>query len=157
MLLIIVCVASAVFLALARNKTSVSASPAPTSGPTTVPAINFREGAIRVEGATLRVQIADTPEASERGLMFRDSVAPYDGMLFIFDKPQQVVFWMRNTRIPLDVGYFDSQRILREVYPLMPFDETPVYSQSADILYGLELPRGDFVKKGLKVGDKLEN
>lgn len=116
----------------------------------------FTDTTIRLGSQHLYVQVANTPEALQRGLMFRRAVAPYDGMLFVFLSPQKVVFWMKNTLIPLDVGYFDSQGVLREIHPLRPFDETSVTSQSDDIRYALELPQGDFAKKGIKIGDLLE-
>jgi len=161
-LLILSGVAFASFLNLAYVLKGYSAHPLAhplTEPPVALPAtpeIHFGESVIRVGNVTLCVQIADTAEASEQGLMFRDSLSPCDGMLFVFDVPQQAAFWMKNTRIPLDVGYFDSQKILKEIHPLQPFDETPVYSQSADILYGLELPQGDFARRGIKPGQKLE-
>lgn len=117
--------------------------------------VNFFEGTVQLEGQSLKVQIAATEHARERGLMFRETLQPYDGMLFVFEKPQPVAFWMKNTQIPLDIGYFDKDGTLREIYPLEPHNLTPVSSQRSDILYALELPRGDFVKRGLKLGSKL--
>jgi len=120
------------------------------------PAITYRDAAMRVGSQTLHVLVADTPQSMEQGLMYRDSIAPHDGMLFIFSAPQQISFWMKDTYMPLDVGYFDSHKKLLEIHALKPLDETPVPSESSDILYALELPSGNFAKKGLKVGDSME-
>jgi len=49
------------------------------------------------------VEIAATPEEQERGLMFRRSLGPDEGMIFPYAPPQEVGFWMRNTLIPLDI------------------------------------------------------
>src|SRR5262245_30249841 len=49
------------------------------------------------------VELADTMERRERGLMFRMEMAPNDGMLFVYDRPQQMTFWMHNTYLPLDM------------------------------------------------------
>ena len=118
--------------------------------------VTYKEAALRVGDKTLHVQLADTPLTLEQGLMYRKTVLPYDGMIFVFSKPQQVAFWMKNTLIPLDVGYFDSKKVLREIYSMKPLDLTPILSKSRDIQYALELPAGDFVKKGLKVGDTVD-
>jgi uncharacterized membrane protein (UPF0127 family) len=118
--------------------------------------ISYKEGALHMDGQTLHVQIADTPEAMERGLMYRSTMAPYDGMLFVLDTPQSVAFWMKDTHIPLDVGFFDSRQKLLEIHPLKPLDLTVVPSESSDVMYALELPAGNFAKKGLKVGDCMQ-
>ncbi len=52
---------------------------------------------------TFKVELAETPEEQEKGLMFRSYLAPDKGMLFLYDSPQTVSMWMRNTLIPLDM------------------------------------------------------
>lgn len=117
--------------------------------------VEFGEAVVHVGIQPLHVQVADTELARERGLMQRETVAPWDGMLFIFARPQGVSFWMKDTQIPLEVGYFDGTGVLQEIHPLMPYDTTPIKSAKDDILYALELPRGDFARWGLKIGQKL--
>jgi len=115
----------------------------------------FGETTIQVSSKPLFVQTAITDLQHERGLMFRTTVAPYDGMIFIFKSPQKVAFWMKNTLIPLEVGYFNKEGILVEIHSMIPHDMTPIPSSHEDILYALELPIGDFARKGLKIGDKI--
>ncbi len=117
--------------------------------------VEFGEAVIHVGICPLNVQVADTEPARELGLMKRDSVLPWDGMLFVFQEPRAVAFWMKDTRMPLDVGYFDKNGELCEIYPLEPLNTTPVKSIHDDIGYALELPRGDFERWGLKIGQKL--
>lgn len=71
-------------------------------------AFGLRTIELRLGPAHVMAEVADTPESRETGLMFRDSLAPDRGMLFIFETPQRASFWMKNTRIPLSVGFIDK-------------------------------------------------
>ena len=115
----------------------------------------FAQGNILVGPHLLHVQLATTEAAREQGLMKRQTLAPYAGMLFIFPEPRAVSFWMKDTLLPLQIGYFDSQGILREIYSMKPLDTTCHNSRRSDILYALELPAGDFERLGLTIGQKL--
>lgn len=106
--------------------------------------------------ASVQTEIALTRESQRTGLMYRDSLPEDQGMLFAFDAPQQMSFWMRNTKIPLDIGYFTSDGILREYYPLYPFDENARRSIRKDLSYALEVNQGWFKANGVKIGDKLD-
>src|SRR5690606_16784182 len=81
---------------------------------------------IQVGDKPVHVQIAVLDDEMQRGLMERRDLGPNDGMLFIYDRPQSMSFWMRNTPTPLDIGFFDRSGKLLEIYPLHPFDETGV-------------------------------
>lgn len=111
---------------------------------------------VDVGGKTVRMQLAVLPGEQERGLMFRRDLGPNDGMLFVYAKPQQVSFWMRNTPTPLDIGYFDADGVLVEVYPLQPFDEAPVKSRSGNIKFPLEMNQGWFSANAVKPGARLD-
>lgn len=115
----------------------------------------FDQAKITVGQKSLQVQVARTEAAREQGLMHRQTLAPWDGMLFVFQEPQPVAFWMKDTVMPLEVAYFDEAGTLQEIRPLTPGDLTPVRSHRTDILYALELPSGDFERHGLKIGQKL--
>lgn len=90
-----------------------------------------REDLVDLRGAwgqaRFTVEIADTPEAQARGLMFRDSLPRGAGMLFLYDRPQRVAFWMRNTFIPLDMIFVDDTGTVTRVHhEAVPLDETPI-------------------------------
>jgi uncharacterized membrane protein (UPF0127 family) len=104
----------------------------------------------------LAVELAFTDAVRQRGLMFRDSMDEAHGMLFVFERPERLSFWMRNTRIPLDIGFFDSDGVLREIHPLYPFDETAVQSRSNRVQFALEVNRGWFARHGVQPGAQLD-
>ena len=107
-------------------------------------------GAVRFEA-----QLAIDPATQARGLMHRETLGENRGMLFISDRPRRQSYWMRNTHVPLDIGFFTEDGTLREVYPLFPLDETRVVSRRDDIFYALEMNRGWFRRNGVRAGDTL--
>ncbi|HEY0945328.1 MAG TPA: DUF192 domain-containing protein, partial [Opitutaceae bacterium] len=111
---------------------------------------------IKVGARTVQMQLAVTPLEQQRGLMERRDLKPEQGMLFLYVKPQQLSFWMRNTPTPLDIGFFTAEGELREVYPMYPFDETPVKSHRSDLQFALEMNQGWFKANAVKPGDKLD-
>lgn len=111
--------------------------------------------ALKVGERTVQVQVAVHPAETQQGLMFRKSMGEDEGMIFIFPQPQAMSFWMRNTEIPLDIGFFDSTGVLREIYPLYPHDERPVASRGR-MQFALEMNQGWFRRAGVKPGAKLD-
>jgi len=111
---------------------------------------------LSVGGQPLRVQLALTPSEMQRGLMERRDLGADEGMLFVYVRPDQMSFWMRNTPLPLDIGFFDAEGVLREIYPLHPFDERPVRSRSLRLQFALEVNRGWFKAQGLAPGAQLD-
>ncbi|MFM1852015.1 MAG: hypothetical protein RIS54_1699 [Verrucomicrobiota bacterium] len=111
---------------------------------------------IKVGDQSVRVQFAVTPGEMQHGLMERRELGPDDGMLFVYLRPQRLSFWMRNTPLPLDIGFFKANGELAEIYPLLPFDEHPVQSRSLELQFALEMNQGWFKAHGLRPGDKLD-
>lgn len=111
---------------------------------------------IAIGGQELMLQLALTAAEQQRGLMFRETLPEDHGMLFLYDRPGRRAFWMRNTGIPLDIGYFDAGGRLREVRKLFPFDENNVRSASHEILIAVETNRGWFEKNGVAAGAAID-
>ena len=90
--------------------------------------------------------LADTPALRSRGLMGVTSLGDLDGMLFAWDAPLEVAFWMKNTLIPLDIGFFDENGTLALVVSMVPCDADPrsTYPSEGPILYALEALPGFF-------------
>ena len=87
---------------------------------------------VKLGDSTVRLQLAVKPMEMQTGLMDRPKLGADDGMVFIYARPQELSFWMRNTLIPLDVGYCDSKGVLREVWQMYPHDERAVKSRSKE-------------------------
>ncbi len=104
------------------------------------------------------IEIADDDDERARGLMFRDALASGSGMLFIHDAEEPQAYWMKNTKIPLDILYFDNERKLvaqqRDVPPCSLGDGCPSYPSDAPARYVLELNAGEAAR--LKLADGAE-
>ncbi len=88
------------------------------------------------------VELAATPAERAQGLMFRESLAKSAGMLFVFERPGRVAFWMRNTLIPLDMIFLDAAGVVTRVHAnAVPRDETPIEGGEA-VLGVLEINGG---------------
>ena len=112
--------------------------------------------AIKVGDRSVRMQLAVRPNEMQRGLMQRTDLGTDDGMIFVYERPQHMSFWMRNTPTPLDIGFFNAAGVLEEIYQMHPFDETSVPSRSTQLQFALEMNQGWFAKNGLKPGAKLD-
>jgi uncharacterized membrane protein (UPF0127 family) len=114
---------------------------------------------VELSGERFIVELADTADKRNLGLMFRDSMPDDHGMLFIFPGETRRSFWMKNTRIPLDIFYFDSNLALVSVSENTPPCRTlkcPAYPSDGPAKYVLELNAGKAVELGVKSGDVLE-
>lgn len=113
---------------------------------------------VTVGPATFQVEIAQTPDARQRGLMFRQELPSNQGMLFV-QPPGPAVFWMKNTYIPLDLLYFDAEGRLAQIVAEVPPCKTlncPVYpSHTATVRYILEINAGEAARRGIQIGDSL--
>jgi len=102
------------------------------------------------------LQLALDDAEYAQGLMNRDSMPKDHGMLFLFEKPGPRSFWMRNTRIPLDLGYFGADGRLLEIHALYPYDETSVPSRSREILIAVEMNSGWYAKNKITPGARID-
>ncbi len=111
---------------------------------------------IKVDAHPVRMQLAILRAEMERGLMERREMSHDDGMLFIYLRPQRMSFWMRNTHLPLDIGFFNPAGELVEIYQLHPMDENPVSSHSDRLQFALEMNQGWFKANGVRPGAILD-
>jgi len=111
---------------------------------------------IRLGEQALTVEIALTPEEQARGLMHREGIAEGHGMLFVYQRPERLSFWMKNVDFPIDIGFFDSEGVLREVYPMYPNDTRARRSMAQDLLFALETRSGWFRDNGVRPGARLD-
>ncbi len=102
------------------------------------------------------VEVAKTSLERERGLMFRQSLGPDRGMIFLFDPPQSIAFWMKNTLIPLDMLFIGADgRVLNIIENAAPLSLSPRPS-AGDAAMVLEIAGGRASALGIKAGDKVD-
>ncbi|MFN3344513.1 MAG: DUF192 domain-containing protein [Chloroherpetonaceae bacterium] len=120
---------------------------------------NIVKKKIQVDTAFIMVELADDEQKRQMGLMFRDSLEANSGMLFIFPEPKKQSFWMKNCRFPIDIAYIDASRRITDIVsmeppesPFIPDDSLPTYPSSVPVPYALEVPKGWFEARGIRVG-----
>lgn len=110
---------------------------------------------VSVGGVPISVEIADTPALRETGLMHRDSLPANHGMLFVYADEQMRSFWMRNTKIPLDIAFIDRNGSIVNIEQMeAQTDENTI--STAPAMYALEMSLGWFEANGVGIGDRLE-
>lgn len=112
--------------------------------------------AIKVGDRMVQMQLAVQPLEMQQGLMGRRDLGPDQGMIFIYQRPERMSFYMRNTPTPLDIGYFTADGRLHEVYPMYPYDEKPVGSRSREIQFALEMNQGWYKSNDVRSGAQLD-
>ena len=130
---------------------------ASTSDARKYPEVKFPKKHIVLGGKKLTVEVAKTEQQVARGLMFRNEpLKDTHGMLFIFDDEKVRSFWMKNTFIPLVIGFFDKDRKLvsiKEMKPVKSEMEKPLtYSSDVPAKYALELDSGWFDRQKVPLG-----
>jgi uncharacterized membrane protein (UPF0127 family) len=109
--------------------------------------------ALAVGGHALHVEVATTPAARTRGLMFRSVLADDAGMLFVYEDDQALAFWMHNTSLPLSLAFLDAQGRIVQLIDMEPFDDT-IHRSIVPARYALEADRGWFARHSIGVGDR---
>ena len=109
---------------------------------------------IYIEKENLCVELAISKREKSKGLMYRKDLSDSDGMLFIWKNADKRCMWMKNTFIPLDLGFFREDMTLIEVRSLSPRSLTSVCS-SEPAKYAIELPKGWFSSNNIKNNSKL--
>ena len=106
--------------------------------------------------ARFSIEIADTVSSQQLGLMDRPSMPLSSGMLFVYESPRPLSFWMRNTLIPLDMLFIDSKGIVTHIHHMAkPLDETPIVGGLGIAV--LEINGGLAKSMGISVGTELRH
>lgn len=105
---------------------------------------------IKVGSKKYKVKLAETPEDQEKGLQNITNLPENEGMLFIFDKPEEVSFWMKDTKIPLDIVFIDEELVVISVKEGNPESEDFISENNTNFV--LEVNKNS----GIKKGDELE-
>jgi uncharacterized membrane protein (UPF0127 family) len=101
------------------------------------------------------VDIAATPAEQERGLMFVKSLPGNRGMIFPYDPPQNVSFWMENTLIPLDMVFIRADGTIARIVTAKPLDTTNIPS-GEPVAAVLEIRGGRSAELGIRAGDRVD-
>ncbi len=102
-----------------------------------------------------RVEIAASLAEQERGLMFRRELSPDRGMIFPYDPPQEVSFWMKNTLIPLDMIFIRADGAIARISTARPLSLETVPS-GEPVVAVLEIGGGRAAELGIREGDRVE-
>ena len=103
-----------------------------------------------------RVEVARTPQEQAQGLMFRTSMGPNEGMLFPYDQPRILSFWMKNTVLPLDLIFIGpDRRVINVAANAVPYSEESILSD-APAIATLELNAGRAEELGIIAGARVD-
>ena len=107
--------------------------------------------------ATFCVELATTYSERQQGLMFRNDMEFNEGMMFVYDKPQRVSFWMKNTSIPLDIIFADDSGTVTKIFKnAIPLSTASIFG-GENVQYVLEINAGLSKSLGIKVGNILQH
>jgi len=117
--------------------------------------LRFLKGKDNAVIATINIEVADDDAEREQGLMYRDTMAENEGMLFLMETEDIQNFWMKNTILPLDIMYVDSERRIVSIHKnCKPYSLDQIVS-AKPALYVVEVNAGYSGKYGIKVGDLI--
>ena len=146
-------------VAIAMAVAACSPTVAPADAPAGQPQTGLRQVPLTITSANgvhrFTVDVAATGEQQETGLMFVRHLAPDRGMIFPYDPPQPVAFWMHNTLIPLDMVFIRADGTIARIATAKPLDDTPVPS-GEPIAAVLEIAGGRAAQLGIVPGDKVK-
>jgi uncharacterized membrane protein (UPF0127 family) len=110
---------------------------------------------VMIGGKPFRLEVVATENARQLGLMYRTAMPADAGMIFVFRDAKEQKFWMKNTKIPLDIIYLDSAGRVVSVKQMAPLDETGVQSDGP-ARFAIELNQGTAARVGVKAGNSID-
>jgi len=103
----------------------------------------------------ITAEVATTPAQMQTGLMNRFSLKPDHGMLFAYERPEPLSFWMRNTYIALSIAFIGADGTILNIEDMQPQTDDPHWSKGA-AQYALEMKKGWFAERGIVAGNRVE-
>lgn len=128
---------------------------APAATDATQQAQSLRTIPLVVGGHKIAAEVAETDEQRMKGLMYRFSLRPDQGMVFVFRQPQPLGFWMKNTFVPLSIAFIDSSGRILNIEDMAPQTESS-HPSRGPALYALEMRKGWFRDHGVQPGDRVD-
>ena len=116
------------------------------------PAQDFPRMSINIGVHLIQAELASTPEARARGLMFREKLGQNEGMVFRFPAARQVCMWMKNTLIPLSVAFIGDDGRIINIEEMKP-QTTDEHCSKQAARYALEMRQGWFSQRNIKPGE----
>lgn len=122
----------------------------------------FAASSVALTDGTRRIDVpvlvADEPDLRRTGLSNRDDLPDDAGMLFVFEEPQRVSFWMKDTRIPLSIAFARADGTITGITDMDPCRRTPCprFPSDGEVLFALEVNQGWFARNGVTLGWTLD-
>lgn len=121
---------------------------------------SLRTVSFELGGEQVEIEVAYTIAEQSQGLMYRKSMPDNHGMLFVYDEPKMMSFWMKNTLIPLSIAFIDRNGVIVNIEDMKPspgpYDPVARYSSKKPCVYALEMNLGWFQKHGIEAGDTIQ-
>ena len=109
---------------------------------------------LTINGHKITAEVAKTTEQVTTGLMYRFSLKPDHGMVFVFERSEPRAFWMKNTFIPLSIAFVAADGRILNIDDMAPQDEASHWS-SGPAMYVIEMRKGWFAERGIRAGDRV--
>lgn len=111
---------------------------------------------LQINDTTLLAEVADTEDTRTQGLMYRLSLAPNSGMIFVFDYALPMCFWMKSTPLPLSIAFIAEDGTITNIEAMQPLSTDSV-CPLIPIKYALEMEQGWFDEQGIYAGDVVQH
>ena len=109
---------------------------------------------LSIDMRAIHAEVADTVAARMQGLMYRTTLAPNSGMLFVYEQPAMECMWMKNTLLPLSVAFMDDKGTIINIARMQPQTEVS-HCTERPASYALEMEQGWFARNGIRPGAVL--
>jgi len=116
---------------------------------------------LNINNNSIYLTVAYSKKMQAKGLMGVKSLKENRGMIFVYDKPEFLSFWMKNTLIPLSIAYVDEKGTIVSIYNMetpaknVKDADLPVYTSPSKVKYAIEMNKGWFTSRGIKTGTTI--